>query len=131
MRAWRSARRPLGGARGIVHRSPGCASSTVPGHLSVRWAVDDPGAGRFDVRRRWYYHRCMAREFDRVVQLRLSARQHRFLKLAAARAEGDQNYAPVVRELVDQAIAAADPKWVEQLDLGEQEFGQLLAEILS
>jgi hypothetical protein len=67
-------------------------------------------------------------KFDHVVQLRLSDRQHRYLLLAAATENGSQKYAPIVRDLIDQAIANSDPKWRKLLD--RDDFGQVLAENL-
>ena len=70
-------------------------------------------------------------KFDRVVQLRLNKRQHRYLLLAAATEYGSQKYAQVVRDLIDQDIESADAKWRKQLDLADEDFSHRLAEILS
>jgi hypothetical protein len=73
----------------------------------------------------------MAREFDRIAQLRLSQRQLRYLQLTAAEDYGSTSYAPVVRDLIDGAIAAAPPKWRAQLDLADDDFVDVRASFLA
>lgn len=65
-----------------------------------------------------------------VVQCRLSERQYRYLKLAAATDYSSASYAPVIRELIDAAIDQASPKWRKLLDGTEEQFMQHLVDNL-
>jgi hypothetical protein len=67
--------------------------------------------------------------FKNVTQLRLSDRQYRYLQLIAAD-NGDYKYAPVVRDLIDAAIANMPREQRKQLDLPSEEFSILLGELL-
>lgn len=65
-----------------------------------------------------------------VIQCRVSERQYRFLKLAAATDYTSASYSKVLREIIDQAIEQTDPKWRKQLDLSAEDFAQAIVDNL-